>query len=165
MLAGMRAAGTAALCALVLGLASCGGGDDDDEATGGLAQEAAAVVEQLEKSIRAGEFERICSELLSAEVRRQAGGGECPAMLERTSAGRQAAADPGAEDQHRGRDGRGPGRDRRRGPGPRGGHDPARARGGRLPDLVAQRLSARSVASKSVRGIGPTPGEVAPASK
>jgi hypothetical protein len=87
MLAGMRAAGTAALCALVLGLASCGGGDDDDEATGGLAQEAAAVVEQLEKSIRAGEFERICSELLSAEVRRQAGGGECPAMLERTSAG------------------------------------------------------------------------------
>ena len=83
----MRAAGTAALCALVLGLASCGGGDDDDEATGGLAQEAAAVIEQLEKSIRAGEFERICDELLSAEVRRQAGGGECPAMLERTSAG------------------------------------------------------------------------------
>ena len=82
----MRAAGTAALCALVLGLASCGGGDDE-EATGGLAQEAAAVVEQLEKSIRAGEFERICSELLSAEVRRQAGGGDCPAMLERTSAG------------------------------------------------------------------------------
>ena len=83
----MRAAGTAALCALVMGLASCGGGDDDDEATGGLAQEAAAVIEQLEHSIRTGEYERICSELLSAEVRRQAGGGECPAMLERTSAG------------------------------------------------------------------------------
>ena len=83
----MRAAGTAALCALVMGLASCGGGDDDDEATGGLAQEAGAVIEQLERSIRAGEYERICSELLSAEVRRQAGGGECPAMLERTSAG------------------------------------------------------------------------------
>ena len=83
----MRAAGTAALCALVMGLASCGGGDDDGEATGGLAQEAAAVVEQLERSIRAGEYERICSELLSAEVRRQAGGGDCPAMLERTSAG------------------------------------------------------------------------------
>jgi hypothetical protein len=75
------------LCALVMGLASCGGGDDDDEATDGLAQEAAAVVEQLEQSIRAGEYERICSELLSAEVRRQAGGGDCPAMLERTSAG------------------------------------------------------------------------------
>ena len=83
----MRAAGTAALCALVFGLASCGGGDDEDKATGGLAQEAAAVIEQLEQSIRAGEFERICDELLSAEVRRQAGGGECPAMLERTSAG------------------------------------------------------------------------------
>ena len=83
----MRPAGTAALCALVIGLASCGGGDDDEQATGGLAQEAAAVVEQLERSIAAGEFERVCSELLSAEVRRQAGGGECPAMLERTSAG------------------------------------------------------------------------------
>jgi hypothetical protein len=87
MLARMRAAGPAALCALVMGLASCGGGDDDQEATGGLAQEAGAVVEQLERSIRAGEYDRICSELLSAEVRRQAGGGDCPAMLERTSAG------------------------------------------------------------------------------
>jgi hypothetical protein len=87
MLARMRAAGTAALCALAMGLASCGGGDDDGEATGGLAQEAAAVVEELERSIRAGEYGRICSELLSAEVRRQAGGGDCPAMLERTSAG------------------------------------------------------------------------------
>jgi hypothetical protein len=87
MLAGMRPAGIAALCALVIGLWGCGGGGDDEEATGGLAQEAAAVVEQLERSIAAGEFERVCSELLSAEVRRQAGGGDCPAMLERTSAG------------------------------------------------------------------------------
>jgi hypothetical protein len=89
MLAGMRPAGTAVLCALVIGLASCGGGDDDGEDASGLAREAAAVVEQLERSIAAGEFERICSDLLSAEVRRQAGGGECPAMLERTSAGVQ----------------------------------------------------------------------------
>ena len=83
----MRAAGPAALCALVIGLAGCGGGGDDDEAAGGLAQEAAGVVEELERSIRAGDFERVCSELLSAEVRRQAGGGDCPAQLERTSAG------------------------------------------------------------------------------
>jgi hypothetical protein len=82
----MRAAGPAALCALVIGLAGCGGGDDDDPA-GGLAKEAASVIDQLERSIRQGDFERVCSELLSAEVRRQAGGGECPAMLERTSAG------------------------------------------------------------------------------
>ena len=82
----MRAAGPAALCALVIGLAGCGGGDDEDPA-GGLAQEAGAVVDQLERSIREGDFERVCSELLSAEVRRQAGGGDCPAMLERTSAG------------------------------------------------------------------------------
>ena len=83
----MRAAAPAALCALVVGLTGCGGGGDDDEAAGGLAQEAAAVVEQLGRSIAAGDFERVCSELLSADVRRQAGGGDCPAMLARTSAG------------------------------------------------------------------------------
>ena len=87
MLAGMRAAGTATLCTLVIALAGCGGGDDDGDDAGDLAREASAVVEQLERSIAEGEFERICAELLSAEVRRQAGGGECPGMLERTSAG------------------------------------------------------------------------------
>jgi hypothetical protein len=86
MLALMRAAGPAALCALVIGLAGCGGGDDD-EAAGGLAQEAGDVVKQLERSISDGDFEYICSNLLSADVRRQAGGGDCPAQLERTSAG------------------------------------------------------------------------------
>ena len=82
----MRAAGPAAVCAFVIGLAGCGGGGDDEPA-GGLAQEAGAVVKQLERSIREGDFQRVCSELLSSEVRRQVGGGECPAMLERTSAG------------------------------------------------------------------------------
>lgn len=82
----MRAAGPAAVCALVIGLAGCGGGSDDN-AAGDLAQEAGAVVKQLERSIQEGDFDRVCSELLSAEVRRQAGGGECPAMLERTAAG------------------------------------------------------------------------------
>src|SRR5215208_4322815 len=73
MLALMRAAGPAALCALVFGLVDCGGGGDDETA-GGLAQEAADV-------------EYVCSNLLSADVRRRAGGGDCPAQLERTSAG------------------------------------------------------------------------------
>ena len=82
----MRPAGGAVLCTLVIALAGCGGGDDDDDDADALAREASAVVEQLERSIAAGDFEQICSELLSAEVRRQAGGGDCPAMLERTSA-------------------------------------------------------------------------------
>ncbi len=82
----MRAAGPAALCALVIGLVGCGGGDDD-EAAGGLAQEAADVVKQLQRSIADRDFEYVCDELLSADVRRQAGGGDCPAQLERTSAG------------------------------------------------------------------------------
>ena len=82
----MRAAGPAALCALVIGLVGCGGGDED-EAAGGLAQEAADVVKQLQRSIADGDFAYVCDELLSADVRRQAGGGDCPAQLERTSAG------------------------------------------------------------------------------
>ncbi len=45
------------------------------------------VVEELERAIAAGDFERVCSDLLSAEVRRQAGGGDCPGMLRRTSEG------------------------------------------------------------------------------
>jgi hypothetical protein len=87
MLARVRRVATALLLAAAA-LGACGGGDDDDQANpGGLAREAAAVVEDLEQAIEDGEFERICAELLSAEVRRQAGGGECPAMLARTSAG------------------------------------------------------------------------------
>ena len=82
----MRAAGPAALCALVIGLAGCGGGDDDETAAG-LAQEAGDVVKQLQRSIADGDFGFVCDELLSADVRRQAGGGDCPAQLERTSAG------------------------------------------------------------------------------
>jgi hypothetical protein len=87
MLARVRRAGTLGLCGIVLAAAGCGGGDEDGPTPGGLAREASAVVEQLESAIAAGEFERICSQLLSAEVRRQAGGGECPAMLARTSVG------------------------------------------------------------------------------
>jgi hypothetical protein len=87
MLARMQRAVTTALCAVLAAAAGCGGGGDDGKNAGSLAREASAVVNDLERAIAAGEFERICSELLSAEVRRQAGGGDCPAMLERTSAG------------------------------------------------------------------------------
>ena len=87
MLGRVRREPGAALLAVCLALGACGGGDDETSDPGGLAREAAAVVEQLERSIAAGEFDRVCNELLSAEVRRQAGGGDCPAQLERTSKG------------------------------------------------------------------------------
>ena len=88
ILARVRRAVTTAVCGAVLATGGCGGGGGDDgRDAGGLAREASAVVEDLERAIAGREFARICSELLSAEVRRQAGGGECPAMLERTSAG------------------------------------------------------------------------------
>jgi hypothetical protein len=77
----------AGVCGAALGLAGCGGGGGDGHDAGGLAREASAVIGELEDAIAAGEFRRVCSDLLSAEVRRQAGGGDCPAMLARTSAG------------------------------------------------------------------------------
>ncbi len=85
MLASLIRPATVALCAALLGLPACGGGGDGDG--GGLAHEVTAVVEELERAIASRDFERVCADLLSAEVRRQAGGGECPAMLARTSAG------------------------------------------------------------------------------
>jgi hypothetical protein len=83
----MRRAGIVGLCGVALVAAGCGGGEDDERTAGGLAREASAVIEELERAIADGEFERVCAELLSAEVRRQAGSGECPAMLRRTSVG------------------------------------------------------------------------------
>ena len=87
MLARVRRPATTALCAALLAAAGCGGDDEESPSAGGLAREASATVEQLERAIAAREFDRICAELLSAEVRRQAGGGDCPGMLRRTSAG------------------------------------------------------------------------------
>lgn len=73
--------------ALVAGATSCGGGDGDEAGAPALARDAGAVVERLERAIARRDFALVCERLLSAEVRRQAGAGECPAMLERTSAG------------------------------------------------------------------------------
>ena len=83
----MRRAVTIGVCGALLAASGCGGGGDDGPDAGGLAREASGVVHELERAIAAGEFDRICSDLLSAEVRRQAGGGDCPAQLRRTSAG------------------------------------------------------------------------------
>ena len=78
---------TTAILAAVSALAGCGGGGEEEADQGRLVEEAAAVVEQLERGLAEGQYARVCSELFSAEVRRQAGGGDCPAQLERTSAG------------------------------------------------------------------------------
>lgn len=87
MLARMRRAATTALFGALLAVPGCGGGGGGGEDASGLARQASAVIAELQRDIAAGDFERVCSELLSAEVRRQAGGGDCPAMLRRTSTG------------------------------------------------------------------------------
>jgi hypothetical protein len=82
----MRAS-TAAGSALLLGalIAGCGGADDP-EPLRGPAKEVAAVVQALERSVADGDYRRICRDLFSEQVRRQAGGRDCPAMLKRTAA-------------------------------------------------------------------------------
>jgi hypothetical protein len=83
----MRAS-TATASALLAGLvfASCGG-DDEPERLRGPAKEVAGVVRALERSVAAGDWRKICRDLFSEQVRRQAGGRECPAMLRRTAGG------------------------------------------------------------------------------
>ncbi len=43
------------------------------------------IVDRLEAAIQAGDYERVCDELFLPEIREQAGGRDCPALLERTA--------------------------------------------------------------------------------
>lgn len=43
------------------------------------------MVERLDAAIGAGDFDRVCDDLYGPAIRRQAGGGDCPAMLRRTA--------------------------------------------------------------------------------
>ena len=87
MLARVRVVTAVLLVLAQTGLAACGGGDGGEDDLGALAREAGAVVEKLERALARRDYERVCNELLSADVRRQAGGGECPDSLARTSGG------------------------------------------------------------------------------
>jgi hypothetical protein len=78
----------AAGSAVLLGLLSAGcGGDDERRPLPRPAREVAAVVRTLERGLAEGDYGRICRDVFSKQVRRQAGGRGCPAMLRRTAAG------------------------------------------------------------------------------
>jgi hypothetical protein len=47
----------------------------------GPAKEVATVIERLQRATARRDFETVCNDLLAASTRRQAGGGECPAIL------------------------------------------------------------------------------------
>jgi hypothetical protein len=48
---------------------------------------AAEVIERLERAIQVQNWEYICDELYSEDVRQQAGGKDCPGLLKRVNAG------------------------------------------------------------------------------
>jgi hypothetical protein len=63
------------------------GGPDDDDELGGRAKEIVAVMDDFERSARAGDFNRICNDLFTLEAREAAGGRECPSLLAQSAEG------------------------------------------------------------------------------
>jgi hypothetical protein len=81
-LAGGAAAG-------LLVFAGCGGdeGETAPRDISGPPRQVARVVDRLDRAVRAGDFERICRELLTAEARVRAGGEKCAATMAKEAAG------------------------------------------------------------------------------
>jgi hypothetical protein len=68
--------------------AGCGGSDDGKpKAISGPAKEVAGVIKRLETATAKQDFTAICNQLLAAATRKQAGGEECPAVLEQRGRG------------------------------------------------------------------------------
>ena len=78
----------AAALVLVAGAAGagCDGGDEAEspKPVSGPAKQVAEVIARLESATARRDYREICEELFSAEVRRRAGGEDCPDLLRRT---------------------------------------------------------------------------------
>ena len=81
----MRAA--AALTVSVLFAAGCGGGNGKPKPIEGPAKEVAEVIQRFARATAARDFQTICTDLFAATVRDQAGGDDCPRLLERRAEG------------------------------------------------------------------------------
>jgi hypothetical protein len=82
----VKCAHGAAALAVVAALAACGQGDGEAPRSA-AAESIADAVEELERALAEGDYERICERVFSAEGRRRAGGEECARRLARSSAG------------------------------------------------------------------------------
>ena len=66
-----------------LAVASCGSEEPRD--VRGPARDVAATIAALERATAKGDFVAICDRLFTAAERKQAGAGDCPALLRRTA--------------------------------------------------------------------------------
>jgi hypothetical protein len=73
------------LCIFVAG---CGGDDNGKpKPITGPAKDVAETIQQLEKATARRDFTTVCDELLAAATRKQAGGDECPDLLDQRARG------------------------------------------------------------------------------
>jgi hypothetical protein len=82
----MRAPIAAALVTAALLPVSCGGDEEKPERPPARVQEVSNAIEAFEQATKRKDYDRICTELFSEAVREQAGGRNCPKVLEQTSA-------------------------------------------------------------------------------
>jgi len=76
------------LVAVCVFAAGCGGGGTSKpKPITGPAKQVAEVVQRFEKATARKDFTTICDDLLAASTRKQAGGAECPAVLEQRARG------------------------------------------------------------------------------
>ena len=80
----LRAAAAASLTLSLL--AGCSGDEDEPRPITGPARQVAEAIEELERATARRDFRKVCAELFTPEVRRQAGGRECATLLARTAA-------------------------------------------------------------------------------
>jgi hypothetical protein len=73
------------LCVLIAGCG--GGGNGRPKPISGPAKDVATVIQRLERATAARNFTTICDELLATATRKQAGGDECPDVLDQRARG------------------------------------------------------------------------------
>jgi hypothetical protein len=68
--------------------AGCGGGGGDDpKPIAGPAKDVATTIQRFQKATAARDFATICEQLLAAATRREAGGDQCPDVLDQRARG------------------------------------------------------------------------------
>ena len=73
------------ICVLVTGCG--GGGGDKPKPITGPAKDVAQTIQQLQKATAQHDFTTVCDQILAAATRKQAGGDQCPDVLDQRARG------------------------------------------------------------------------------